>query len=506
MERVRASLELCRDHPERVPHIAALCVFGMPQILEWSVGNGEYATGEMAADLMQRTNTAAFPGWSQAQAMRNNSIGDPARQLYYIGYCKRELGKWPEAIAAFETAQKQSGAVIMESEGPWGKKGTRVSAGELIADCRRHQSPSAATNLTTTNTRPAATDPILFALGEPVLKLTPDLSFVFACDGDRLWLADGSTPLLYDTRRQSLIHLEWPTATDTEVSCICIDPQSIWWGTKGRGLIEMDKQSKRCRVYGEKDGLLLPFITSLAADKGKLWIGFGNHFSGGIGYLDLRTRKFTGFTPDLDAQRITNRIHGLVDSNYLKSAPRSPVLAICPEPGGDLWVLTSDVVGIRRYSPKSNQWNSSFSQGAAGWSDMTAGSNYLAIASQFDMKHGIMIHTKSDGQTVGIALREWTTLKLPTPHSGPATALPALAVAADGERVWAGGRGYLALVDLNGKRIERFCNFGMRSDDRTPPSVHQLEIDGGNLWVAIDEKLYRLPRPDSARLALSSHP
>src|SRR5207247_310019 len=129
-----------------------------------------------------------------------------------------------------------------------------------------------------------STDPVAFALGEPVLTL--GRSTVFACDGDQIWLTDGYAPFVYNQRDQTLTDLDWPTNIEQQVTCIRVEKNTVWWGTRGSGLVEMDKQTKRCRVYQEVDGLLLPHISALAATKERLWIGYGRKDLGGVGYLD----------------------------------------------------------------------------------------------------------------------------------------------------------------------------------------------------------------------------
>ena len=57
-----------------------------------------------------------------------------------------------------------------------------------------------------------------------------------------------------------------------------------------------------------------------------------------------------------------------------------------------------------------------------------------------------------------------------------------------GKHVWVGGDGFVALVDLASGRIEQLCDF---SPNRMV-SVNDLQMDNDSVWVAADEKLYRI--------------
>jgi hypothetical protein len=63
-----------------------------------------------------------------------------------------------------------------------------------------------------------------------------------------------------------------------------------------------------------------------------------------------------------------------------------------------------------------------------------------------------------------------------------------LAAAMDHDHLWVGGLGFLALVDLQSQSVQKICDF----DDRHV-HVQCLQIQGNDLWVAVGNKLYRLP-------------
>jgi hypothetical protein len=74
-----------------------------------------------------------------------------------------------------------------------------------------------------------------------------------------------------------------------------------------------------------------------------------------------------------------------------------------------------------------------------------------------------------------------------------------LAVAVDGNKLRAGGEGFLALIDLASRRVEKLCD--LRNGHIR---VHGLQVDGNDLWVGAKNNPYRLPRFD--RLANTRNP
>jgi hypothetical protein len=92
----------------------------------------------------------------------------------------------------------------------------------------------------------------------------------------------------------------------------------------------------------------------------------------------------------------------------------------------------------------------------------------------------------SGGNHVGI--RKWLKPERLDPNILPHQ-IVVLSLAMDCNRLRVGGLGFLALVDLNSCRVEKLCDF----DDRTI-QVQCLQIESDDLWVAVENKLYRLPK------------
>ena len=64
-------------------------------------------------------------------------------------------------------------------------------------------------------------------------------------------------------------------------------------------------------------------------------------------------------------------------------------------------------------------------------------------------------------------------------------------LAIDGPKLWVGGLNYLAQVDLKSGNVDAIAEFGGVDEELT---VGRIEISAGELWVAIDKHLHRIPR------------
>jgi hypothetical protein len=73
-----------------------------------------------------------------------------------------------------------------------------------------------------------------------------------------------------------------------------------------------------------------------------------------------------------------------------------------------------------------------------------------------------------------------------------ATELPSGAVSTltlDGNNLWVGGMGYIALVDLGQDKVRRLAYIQTSAVDR-------IQIGGGYVWAQFDWHLYRAPLAD----------
>lgn len=61
-------------------------------------------------------------------------------------------------------------------------------------------------------------------------------------------------------------------------------------------------------------------------------------------------------------------------------------------------------------------------------------------------------------------------------------------VTAYGDKLWVGGIGYVALIDVQQNRVVKFSYI-------TSDSVDHIEVGGGYLWTRINGYLHRTPLP-----------
>ena len=63
---------------------------------------------------------------------------------------------------------------------------------------------------------------------------------------------------------------------------------------------------------------------------------------------------------------------------------------------------------------------------------------------------------------------------------------PPSTVTLDGDNLWVGSEGAIALVDLKEKKVKKICHI---KADR----VDSIQIAGGYVWAQFDGHLYRAP-------------
>jgi len=493
LKRFRDSLAFCRDHPENVPEIHTFYAGYLPSVIQWSVLHRDPDLEEISGDIMQQALTRDNAEGGEIQSYWSHQQVAP--QIYYhLAYSYSDRGKWDEALKTFEWLQNRFGVVTMEADGPWGRSGTQVFTGEEVAKCRQHLGLPAQPNTATIRRGPVVPaqpvqPPLAFKLGEPVLTVGHPM--IFACDGDQIWLVDGFSPFVYQKSSGRLDEIEWPESIERNVTTIRAGKTKVWWATEGSGLVELDKQTRRCRVYTEKDGLLLPNIQALDLTEDRLWMAFGKIDVGGIGYLDLKTQKFTGFTPELTPENLPKPKQNRFQWNQ-NSPSRAFIAGVSQVSSNDLW-FASERTGLEHYSLDRKSWSPKGLLGLWSLWCLAGNSRYIVIGGVGNSggvgdPGGLAIYMPASGNWDNVAIRDWLKPERLEPRFAPHEIL-VLSLAIDGDRLWVGGLGFLALVDLNSRRVEKLCDF----DDREI-HVRCLQIQGDDLWVAVENKLYRLPK------------
>lgn len=336
--------------------------------------------------------------------------------------------------------------------------------------------------------------PPAFTLGPPVVTSTGPI--LLACDGDRLWIKDNFLPAIYHKKDGTLTHFDWPDQIRHVITCIRNGPNQVWFGTDGSGLVEVDKKTLQARVYNEADGLVLPNITALHLGSGKLWIGFGRRNAGGVGYLDLATHRVIAY-----AHRLTEadaaKARPYVADQETDQPPRNWVAGVVEVNREDVWVL-SKWKGVQQFQASKEQWRPYPSRlRQDSYTCLLVTTNYLIYGTW--------------GYQGSLAMQNLATQRL-IPFYGFSSHLKrgtdsqyepnnaAVSLALDGNKLWVGGMGYIGVIDLTSGHIDQLCDL---EDLGTP--VRCLEIDGDEVWAAVDKHLFRVPSRTASAVALRTN-
>jgi tetratricopeptide (TPR) repeat protein len=378
--------------------------------------------------------------------------------LVRMGYALVEVSRWEDALAKFQQIPEQ--VVDMDGPGPWGPYPAYVVPANRIRACLRQLG------------RPVPVDPTLIDLPAPVV--IPDRQFVFLPDGDRLWIACCDQlverPISGGAARTNSLGISSEQGPRVMVQ----SADTLWIGTAGSGLLEVDKLTKRVRRRTMADGLLFDEVRALHLTAEELWLGYCHERSGGVSRLELRSGRVTTFTGGLPADKAD------LSSAEQRLAPRGPVRALVTRGADELWVGV-DGVGLKRLYRPEDSWSTPvprerFSEVAC----LAASADWVVM--------GEAPEPVQDDDTHLLTLIRRDSQKLV--HIGPAEGLPYAAVttvALDGNRLWIGGPSYLAIMDLDSKRVFKRCLMNSTF-------VSQLAIQGDDVWVRLNRAIYRFPR------------
>jgi hypothetical protein len=305
----------------------------------------------------------------------------------------------------------------------------------------------------------------------------------FIADDNGLWIgiAGQLLHLSFDLKTNLVVRL--PVSSSTAISSIALTSSNVWIGTAGEGLVEYDKGTRKCRHFNVSDGLTTESITCAQVLGDKLWLGYGRldwhgrpeARGGGVGFVDLATQKVTSFTASMAQPK----------ENYSKvgqSVRLDAVVQLIPKGvsaiGGraeEVW-LAAENTGLRRYRVSEDAWDTPNQVGTV--SSITTDGTRLFVGQNWP----------SYGDTVGpigLALVNLKDLKVQS--FGALEGFPAGAVTAltwDGSDLWAGGKGYIALLDTK--------EFKMRKIAYVPTAtVDRIQIAGGYVWAQYNWHLHR---------------
>ena len=442
------------EHPEKVPRKIASFWNHIDEVYRWSQEHRLYGLGAKVAEAKQR---AQGP--------------DPAAPMDYQDFEKMELAfgykaahRWQDALRVFESYTNQP--LVMGGRGPWGPAFTVLLTSKESAECRKQLG------------LPVVENPLEFDFGKPVLCLHAggDTSLsqmlltkfgAFATDANGLWVGIGGKLLQLDFSLRTNLVVPLPIPATTPITCLCPAPSQIWIGTGGAGLVRYDRASHQCTQLTEKDGLLMGFISALDLAGDVLWIGYGQESSGGLGKIDLLTRRATSFTPSLVA--------GPAGAS---KAPRLPVVSLAAGPAGDVWFVARFALG--RYRSGTDHWET--------FPDLQPAAALASTDDKLFVGKGPCGMVRTDqpkGLGVNIlALKEGLWKTFPAITGLPQEEVTTLTL--DGPNVWVGGKGYVALVDPIQDKLLKFAY--VRAS-----SVDQIQLGGGCVWAHGGWHLYKAP-------------
>jgi hypothetical protein len=429
--------------------------------------------------------------------------------------------QWSTSISILESMGYRT--VRMPATGPWGYAFTPVLPAIVADECRAKAG------------KPAVVDPMRFELGE-----TPYVNFIrngtrtysIEAEGDDLWMAIYSQikmfrgPGPFAAQNPFELH-QFQRTTLSGSSCICISPYFIWAGTEDDGLLELDRKTGVCRRLTVNDGLLLNGISSLSWQGGMLWIAYQNDENGAVGTMEPGSHKFSALTPKLSPEAGANSqpyySHAQLDDFH--QAPQHPISCMIKGEPGEMWLGVADK-GLQRFRSSDASWTTM-------GQPIKPSDNPAYLAKVFDEKHTSQWFTQIAAQTTSfsaIALdtpngqllattRELLTIDneksvtggliiynylqnkeevLQNDNGLPSNDLTAVAV--DGRFAWIGGRGFVAVMDLQERKVLRIAyistsrilhiQLGKRYAWIQVSCGVDAYPDAGNAWTGI----YRIER------------
>ncbi len=409
--------------------------------------------------------SAAYEIGSHMQ--RQNILSDESK--VYFAFCLKAMGDDDKAIDLLE--QIPSEKVSLDRPGPWGQ------AASFMTDIFFTPKKTAIKwkkdrALQTAKFKPPEIDikkqAIKIPSNEGIRCLFVQNSMVIFCS---YRVQEVISPVVYydpkvyifNTLTGKLSQLKLPFSVKGMITSIVMQPDDILWLGTDQGLFAYRYKNGQYKFYGEKQGLLKPGIRSLLLSKDKLYLALES----GFGYLDLSEtpHHFYGLITDLDYMDIASSSSGV-------------------------WVITNKwKVGykknLKHFAYTDDRMTFEKFLGHHGFC-LAANEKYV-VSGQNDIEPGRAtgFYSKNTG---GIIIYDKTSMTLShmkseTHFHGP----DVFALAFEGENLWVGGRGFLAVVDCQRNRV-------LAQTKADNVNFSDMFPDKNGVWIAADNELLYLSK------------
>ncbi len=387
-----------------------------------------------------------------------------------LAYQCIERQLWSTAISILDSMGHRT--VRMYMGGPWGGAFAPVLPAVVADKCRAKAG------------KPALKDPMRFEIGEtPYVGFDGARTFSFEVEEESLWIAAydqikmfrGDGPFM--AAKPTELH-EFERTTQSGNTCICVSSDYIWAGTYDDGLLELDRRTGVCRRLTMKDGLLLNDISGLKLQGKTLWIAYKKGENGAVGTLDLHSHKISSFTPNLspeagaNSQPWYNQLK--LDDNH--QAPTLPVTSMAPGETGEMWFAVKGK-GVRRFRSSGGNWDPiGLPGGIETFVDMAAEvtPGLLLLA---DREYDVLDNEKSrSGGLYVYDYRQNSFDRFQIYQGLPSNDVTA--VAADGRIAWVGGRGFVAVVDIQERKVLRIAFI-------SASTIRGIQLNSTHAWIAV---------------------
>jgi tetratricopeptide (TPR) repeat protein len=473
IELLRNSVKRVREHPEFVVDYHSYCRDSLRRLLGWATKYGEYELSILAGEMVLK---AVDRGMTMAPL-------DQDHVKTSLGYAYMQQGQWKKALERFESVK--GGDIPMRWSGPWGREGTAVVIKDAMESCKQNLGDAV-----------SGYKPSTFLAGKPLLRIGK--SGAFDVKNDRIWFPKDNLLYFYDLPEQVQVKVDLDQRVESKISCLAIGDRNIWFGTAGGGLYAYDPIANKTRCYTAEDGLPLENITCLQYATDRLWIGFGKGSKGAIGYLEIENQVFVGLMPKLDPSVESAPHYGTLSLDPSDAAPKHWVSGLVQSDPLNLWVAVRGK-GLQHYSLSNYHWDTAtashgfnrepvraITDNRNQVSCITGGPDMIVVGCANESRG----RSGYDYRIGGIAIYEtvnnnWKSIT--TSDGLPKQNICSLTM--DGNSFWAGGKGFIALVDAELNRVESVFTLG--DEDA---AVKTIRVAGKDVLFSAGDYLYVLDK------------